>query len=392
MGLAGQAIGGAIADLVFGELCPSGRLAETWPMRLSDCPCQPNFGRNASIRQVIYREALNVGYRYFCTSDVPVRYPFGHGLSYASFKYADITLTRTTIGPTDSVRVRLKLTNTGSIAAAEVVQLYVRDCDCTVPRPDRELKAFAKVFLAPRKTEEVVLELTPRSFAFYDLASKASRRPEDGRPHSRRVAYSAEPPSRFSALPQAWRVEAGDFELLVGASCEDIRLTKRLTVVDKGAAKSTPSPSTPKAATALLDDAALGLRGLQVPPETPLIPMTALSTFEEIEQSGWFGRFLVSIMKKEAKKTAKGGTSLGEGEVAVAVCVDGLLGSSWCSLQLITGGGLPSGVITFIVHLLNYINRYLFGAFLVSVGIGYVFDAPYKVFATTASWLQSYSF
>ena len=81
MGLAGQAIGGSIVDVLFGATSPTGRLAETWPMQLDDVPCQANFGRNASIRQVVYREALNVGYRYFCSAKVPVRYPFGHGLT-----------------------------------------------------------------------------------------------------------------------------------------------------------------------------------------------------------------------------------------------------------------------------------------------------------------------
>ena len=172
MGLAGQAIGGAIADVLFGVVPPGGRLAETWPMQLDDCPSQRNFGRNASIRQVVYREALNVGYRYFSSAKVPVRFPFGHGLTYTSFQYSAAKLSRPSIGPADSVTVTLKLTNEGSVSASEVVQLYVRDCASSVPRPDRELKAFEKVLLAPGATKELTFDLGPRAFAFYDLDTK----------------------------------------------------------------------------------------------------------------------------------------------------------------------------------------------------------------------------
>jgi len=120
----------------------------------------------------------------------------------------------------------------------------------------------------------------------------------------------------------------------------------------------------------LLDDAALIARGLMVPEEPPLMPVTPLTTFEEIEQTGWFGRMLVGIMKRAARRTAQSGTSLGEGEVAITVCVDGLLGSSWCSLQLITGGGMPSWVIALQVHLLNgFVNLYLLGVGLLVMAL-----------------------
>ena len=179
MGLGGQALGGAVTDLLLGNASPGGRLAETWPRQLSDCPCQPHFGRAASIRQVVYREGLHVGYRHFCTAGVPVRYPFGHGLSYTTFHLSGLSLSKTMIAPGEGVRVQCKVTNTGRVAAAEVVQLYVRDVVCSVARPDRELKAFAKVQLAPGKSENVTLELTSRAFAFYDLAAKVcpDRRP-----------------------------------------------------------------------------------------------------------------------------------------------------------------------------------------------------------------------
>ncbi len=354
MGLAGQAIGGALADVLFGTTSPGGRLAETWPMQLDDCPCQPNFGRNASIRQVVYREALNVGYRYFCGAKVPVRYPFGHGLSYASFQYSDLRLSRSEIAPTEGVSVKLKLSNTGSLRATEVVQLYVRDVRSSMARPDRELKAFAKLELAPGKAETVVLELPPRALAFYDRSAKE------------------------------WRVEAGGFDVLVGASCEDIRLMARLTVTDGGMPKP---PEQSKTEAQLLDDAALALRGLEVPREAPLTPVTAESTFEEIEQSSWFGQLLVAIMRNEAKKAAKKGTSLGEGEVAEAVCVDGLLGSSWCSLQLITGGGMPTSLIKVLVHLLNHMNKYVLGALLVAFIM-----SPFTLRIQSFAWrLQSFA-
>lgn len=192
--LSGQAGGGAIADLLFGRVNPSGRLAETIPVRLQDNPSYLNFPGEGST--VIYGERFYVGYRYYDAKDLPVAYPFGHGLSYTTFAYSDFH----TVVDESVVRLRLTLTNTGQVTGKEVVQVYVRDVESSVDRPVRELKAFAKVELAPGESAPVAFELRARELSFFSPA------------HGR------------------WVLEAGDFEIGVGASSRDLRLTATVTV------------------------------------------------------------------------------------------------------------------------------------------------------------------
>ncbi|WP_280419861.1 glycoside hydrolase family 3 C-terminal domain-containing protein [Nocardia carnea] len=196
--LSGQAGGGAIADLLFGRVNPSGRLAETIPLRLQDTPSYLNFpGADGSVR---YGERLYVGYRYFDTKEIPVGYPFGHGLSYTTFDYSNLQAEVDGHGDNVAVRLRLTLTNTGSRAGKEVIQVYVHDLESSVDRPVRELKAFTKTGLEPAQSTTVEFELCARDLSFY---SPAHRR---------------------------WLLESGDFEISVGASSRDLRLTTVITV------------------------------------------------------------------------------------------------------------------------------------------------------------------
>lgn len=186
--LGGQAGGGAIVDVVYGVVNPGGKLAETIPMHGNDCPAAPFFPGDG--QTVSYRESIYVGYRYYNTAAVPVRYPFGHGLSYTSFAYGSVTAQVTA---DETVTVTVDVTNTGSRAGHEVVQVYVRDVAARVFRPSQELKAFAKVYLEAGATTTVQCTLDARAFAFYDVASAQ------------------------------WLVEAGEFEIQVGSSSRDIR-------------------------------------------------------------------------------------------------------------------------------------------------------------------------
>ena len=275
---------------------------------------------------MVYREALNVGYRYFCTARVPVAFPFGHGLTYSTFQYSELTLSAASIAPGQSLTVSLTLRNTGTVAAAEVVQLYVRDVEASAYRPDRELRAFDKVQLAAGASQLVLLELGPRSLAMYHL----------GRTD--------------------WYVEPGRYELLVGASCEDIRSSATLTVTGSNAQPAAYSSPRPEEATTLLDDAALSALGLVVPPEAPPAPITKFSTLEEVRASSAFGGLLVQLMVIGAKGAARSGAAAGLGadpDAAVAVTVGGLLGSSFGSLQLMTGGKLPEQLVDALVYMLN---------------------------------------
>jgi beta-glucosidase len=198
--LPGQAAGGAAADLLLGVANPSGRLAETLPLRLEDTPSYLNFPGEAG--HVRYGEGIFVGYRGYDTLDRQVSYCFGHGLSYTSFDYADLTTTLTGRHQDGDlgIEVACRVTNTGDRRGKEVVQLYVGDPEASVARPPRELRAFAKVHLDPGETTMVAFALTAR-----DLSWWSTRRND-------------------------WVLEAGQFELAVGASSRDLRLTTSIDV------------------------------------------------------------------------------------------------------------------------------------------------------------------
>ncbi|MFZ9857971.1 MAG: glycoside hydrolase family 3 C-terminal domain-containing protein [Roseiflexaceae bacterium] len=190
--LGGQAGGSAIADILFGDVNPSGKLAETFPVSWQDNPASAYFP--GSPQMVEYRESIFVGYRYYNTVPEPVLYPFGHGLSYTTFAYDDLQVSATSISPDELLVVSMTVTNTGIRAGAEVVQLYIRDIESTAFRPVHELKGFHKVFLQPGESRKLSFTLNRRTWSFYDV-----NRSE-------------------------WVVERGQFEVQIGASSRDIRL------------------------------------------------------------------------------------------------------------------------------------------------------------------------
>jgi beta-glucosidase len=198
--LSGQAAGGAAADLLLGAANPCGRLAETLPLRLEDTPCYLNFPGEAG--QVRYGEGIFVGYRGYDALDRPVHYPFGHGLSYTSFAYTNLTATITGRAQDNNLRVKVtcQITNTGPRPGKEVVQLYVGDPQASVARPPRELKAFTKVTLNPNQTTTAEFTLTARDLSYW------------------------------SPIHHHWVLEGGQFDLAVGASSRDLRLTTTLDI------------------------------------------------------------------------------------------------------------------------------------------------------------------
>ena len=196
--LGGQAGGGAVADILSGDVNPSGKLPETYPITYDCTPAKNNFPGNQAT--VEHRESIYIGYRYYEKTGSEVRYPFGHGLSYTSFEYSDIRLSAAEIDENDKLTVTFKVKNTGSVAGAEIAQLYVADKESTIFRPVKELKGFKKVFLEPGEEKEVEITLCRRAFAFWNINTND------------------------------WCVESGDFEILVGASSADIRLTADVKV------------------------------------------------------------------------------------------------------------------------------------------------------------------
>ena len=205
--LLGEAGGAAVVDLIFGIQSPCGKLAETFPERIEDVPADQYFPGSQST--VEYREGLDVGYRYFDTAQKPVRYPFGHGLSYSRFKYDDLCIDLVEEEPNKVlVNVQFRLTNTGTWHAKEIVQCYVHDKESSVYRPIHELKGFCKVLLQPGESQDVELQLTQDAFSFYDIGIND------------------------------WVIEKGSFEIRIGSSSRDIRLKGLLTLEYGGIEKA----------------------------------------------------------------------------------------------------------------------------------------------------------
>jgi beta-glucosidase len=203
--LGGQAGGAGIVDVLVGDVNPSGRLAETVPLRLEDTPAFGNFP--GSDREVLYGERIFVGYRHYDLVDRPVSFPFGHGLSYTTFGYSDLDVAVVDgPGPGDDwrgssrIEVSVQVTNTGDRAGKEVAQLYVAAVDAAPPRPVRELRGFAKVALEPGESTRVSFVLADR-----DL-------------------------SQWSTRAHGWVLEPGSFEIAVGASSRDLRLAATVVV------------------------------------------------------------------------------------------------------------------------------------------------------------------
>ena len=188
--LGGQAGAGAMVDVLTGKVNPGGKLAETWANAYEQTPAKDNFA--GAGRTVQYREGLYVGYRYYQTAGVPVAFPFGYGLSYTSFAYSDLKVTA------DSVT--LTVTNTGARDGAEIVQVYIAKPGAEIFRPAQELKAFARVPLAAGESRTVTLPLDDKAFRYWNTRT------------------------------DCWEVEGGRYEVRVGASSADIRLTANVDI------------------------------------------------------------------------------------------------------------------------------------------------------------------
>lgn len=193
--LCGQAGAGSVLKVITGQVNPSGKLAESYPVRYEDVSSAPYFP--AKERTAEYREGLFVGYRYFQSANVPVLFPFGFGLSYTSFEYSDLTVT--------DKEATFTLKNTGSMDGAEVAQLYVSKPNGEVFRPARELKGFAKVFLKAGESKKLTIPLDDKAFRYFNVDTNK------------------------------FEVEGGEYQILIGASCADIKLSGAVSVQGTGA-------------------------------------------------------------------------------------------------------------------------------------------------------------
>lgn len=196
--LGGQALGGAIADLLYGIANPSGKLAETFPVKLSDTPSFLNFPGERD--KVEYKEGIFVGYRYYDKKEIEPLFPFGYGLSYTTFEYNNLTIDKKEMNDTETAKVTVTVKNTGLVPGKEIVQLYISAVESQVIRPEKELKGFEKVELQPGEEKTVTFILDRRSFAYYNVDLND------------------------------WHVETGEYNILVGKSSKEIVLKDSILV------------------------------------------------------------------------------------------------------------------------------------------------------------------
>jgi beta-glucosidase len=191
----GQESGNSIRDVIFGYADPGGRLPTTFVSDLKDSPTFGNFPGEAG--KVHYQEGIFVGYRHFDSKGIQPLFPFGHGLSYTSFKHHNLRMNQSSFQSGSKIEIKVDVTNTGARAGKEVIQLYLRDLESSLPRPFQELKGFKKIGLVPGETKTVSFTLDESDLSYYD--------------HNRK----------------GWVSEDGDFEILIGRSTANILLTSR---------------------------------------------------------------------------------------------------------------------------------------------------------------------
>ncbi len=265
-GLGGQAGAEAVFDVLTGKVNPSGKLAESWVKSYDDCPTSTPELFPGEKDSTQYREGLFVGYRYFTSAGVKPNYPFGYGLSYTKFNYTGIKV--------DARGVTFTVTNTGAVAGDEIAQLYVALPDSKIIRPKRELRGFKRISLQPGESKEVTIPFTDRTFAYFDVNTNA------------------------------WQTEAGDYDILIGASSEDIRLTAELSV--DGIDPEPELTKFPSYASANVkevpDEEYFALLGRTIEQETGKkkrrLPVHENSTVGDLKYArGWTGRFFSWVIR-----------------------------------------------------------------------------------------------
>lgn len=283
--LTGQASGSAVCDVLFGDVNPCGKLAETYPYALSDNSSANYFpGTPVSVE---YRESVYVGYRYYDKAQKAVRFPFGHGLSYTTFEYSDLKVSADKIQDTDTLTVSFTVKNTGDRDGAEVAELYVSDLESTIFRPEKELKGFKKVFLKAGEAKTVEITLDKRAFAYYNVNI------------------------------HDWHVESGAFKILVGASSRDIRLETAVEVTSTVTAEIPDYRETaPEYYTGdikhVADASFVAVLGHEIPPSQrdKNLPLDYGNTIEDAADGKWGGRLHRMLVKMLGEDTMAGAVAV----------------------------------------------------------------------------------
>jgi beta-glucosidase len=321
--LPGQAGAGAAFDVLFGRISPSGKLAESFPLSYSDVASKDFFGQESVVE---YRESVFVGYRRYAGAGVKTAFPFGHGLSYASFSYSGMEA-----APGDAVNVSLTIKNVGEVEGAEVCQLYVAPPKSPVFRPAMELKGFRKIRLKPGESAVAEFSLDRRDFSFWN------------------------------PITHKWQVIPGEYRIMAGSSSESIRLEKAVAIEGDSA----NLPDFREKAPELHDPARIGsmsrksfeaVLGREVPVHSPL-PITRFSSLNDVRLT-FLGRMLCGLLKG---KSAEGGGAAPQEGQDLQVMLDAQAGYvPLYALVAFTGGAVTFEVLDGIIMAMN--GQYARGA------------------------------
>lgn len=324
-GLTGQNGGTAIAELMFGDKNPCGRLAETYPLSLAETASMQNFGE----RTIHYRESIFVGYRWFDTAGIPVQYPFGYGLSYSGYVYSNLRLSSASLSAGDVLSVQLDITNTGSFDGKEVVQIYVSaPQDAKAFFPAHELKGFTKIFLRAGETKTVRIELSESAFQYFDNGRKK------------------------------WMTASGEYVIHAAKSSREFVLSEKFNVVgDDDAAVdfrgAAPEYYTVAAQTKFSEKSFAAIYGAAFPEEPALLPFHRNSPVSDI-QSTFAGRILLKIAMKQLKKSFAGvGDADANLEEFDTIISNSIFGMPFRGLMSLSGGKLGERQIQGFVDIFN---------------------------------------
>ena len=325
MYLPGQECGSSTAALLFGERSPCGRLAETWPISYSDVPFGDSF---AKTKVEVYRESVFVGYRYYTTALKKVRYPFGHGLSYTTFGYSDMTLEKTDEG----VKVAVTVTNTGARIGGEVIQLYVAAPISDVYKPSRELRAFDKVYLKPKEATRVELFVPYESLKYWHIKEKR------------------------------YVLEGGEYTFMISANAQEVILSDALTLdgedVTAPYSEAVSTTYSLLAFKAVSDEIFEEMSLLKIPALPPKLPITMESRFSDLKES-FMGRILYGAVLSVAKKDMNAAKKLPEGKerdnkIKGAIFMERILDSnSLTTMSMAAGKQFPYNFAEGFMHLAN---------------------------------------
>jgi len=318
--LGGQAGGAALADVLFGQVNPCGKLAESFPLAQTDVAADADFPGQP--RQVQYREGLYVGYRYFDSAQADVLFPFGFGLSYTTFEYSNLRLASGQVQADESVLVTVCVTNTGQRGGKEIVQLYSSDRNALVHRPEHELRAFHKLYLEPGESRDISFAIAAQDFAYY------------------------------STLDRGWRLESGVVQLRVGAASRDVRLAVDVELVgeeeiDQDTEMVSACYHQPSHPFESDNMSFAALLGRSIPAAEPARPFHHNSTLGEISDT-FVGKKLV----------AKARESFGGGKKNISESAQLMLDASIAhmplrALMLFSGGRLSRSRLNSLIALMN---------------------------------------